>query len=207
MNDKAVADCATAIVLSPDNEEGYACRGTAHFDAGDPANAEADFRRSLGIEPCQPEILMRLLVVAKKNGSRLEAKLICHAVASAEAETWPAPLLAFLLGTAPDSRKRLEAGLFPGGGKTPVPERHCEASFFIGEAELAVGGGRPRAEAPARSRNRLRREPRLSGQRSGRVGANARVAKRRAHSAPPIPGTPERFPRRHSMKTGDPENR
>jgi lipoprotein NlpI len=125
--------------LSPESDDGYACRGTAYFDAGDPRKAEADFRVSLGIEPCQPEILMRLLVVAAKNGSRVESRLICQAIASPEAKEWPGPLIGFLLRTGQAVRDKLHAAVSPGGSKKPVPERHCEAAFFIGEAELAVG--------------------------------------------------------------------
>jgi lipoprotein NlpI len=131
----AIEDATTAIGHSPAYALAYTNRGLANFYAGNFAAAADDFFQSRKADPREPDFVVWLHLARARAGQDDGAELAANS-APINPDTWSGPAVYFFLG-------RVNPEDLPTLAATPNPvvqmQQSCEASFYLGEADLLAG--------------------------------------------------------------------
>ena len=130
-NAGALADLAASINLDPNNQATYFNRGVAYYVIGGRiADAEADFRKAVELDPKDVYAALWLDLAERRNGG---ASHLREAAAHLDMTAWPAPLIREFLGEA--NAGQALAAAHDDDPKTSTG-RSCEADFYSGEFAL-----------------------------------------------------------------------
>ena len=130
-NTTALSDFGASIKLDPDNQATYFNRGVAYYViGGHVADAEADFRKAVELEPKDAYAALWLDLAERRNGG---ASHLRQASAKLDMTAWPAPLIREFLGEA--NAAQTLAAAHDDDPKTSTG-RSCEANFYSGEFAL-----------------------------------------------------------------------
>jgi len=130
-NPAALADFNASLKIDPSNQATYFNRGVAYYVIGGrTADAEADFRKAVELDPKDAYAAIWLDLAARRNNA---AKRLREQSAQLDMTAWPAPVMREFLGesnaaqtlaAAQNNDPKLNRG------------RSCEANFYSGEFAL-----------------------------------------------------------------------
>jgi lipoprotein NlpI len=130
-NTGALSDFGTSIKLDSNNQATYFNRGVAYYVVGGHvADAEADFRKAVELDPKDAYAALWLDLAERRNGGATHLR---QAGGQLDMTAWPAPLTREFLGEA--SAAQALAAAHDDDPKTSTG-RSCEANFYSGELAL-----------------------------------------------------------------------
>jgi tetratricopeptide (TPR) repeat protein len=130
-NTTALSDFGASIKLDPNNQATYFNRGVAYYViGGHVADAEADFRKAVELDPKDAYAALWLDLAVRRNGGATHLR---QAEGQLDMTAWPAPLTREFLGDA-NAAQALTAA-HDDDPKTSTG-RSCEANFYSGELAL-----------------------------------------------------------------------
>jgi lipoprotein NlpI len=131
----AIEDATTALAHSPAYVLAHTNRGLANFYAGNFAAAADDFFQSRKADPREPDFVVWLHLARARAGQDDGAELAANA-APINPDIWSGPAVYFFLGKVnPEDLPTLAATQNP----VVQMQQSCEASFYLGEADLLAG--------------------------------------------------------------------
>ncbi len=130
-NPAALSDFTASLKIDPNNQATYFNRGVAYYVVGGrTADAEADFRKAVELDPKDAYAAIWLDLAARRNNA---ASRLREQSAQLDMTVWPAPVMREFLGEA-----KAEQTLAAAHDNDPKINRgrSCEANFYSGEFAL-----------------------------------------------------------------------
>jgi tetratricopeptide (TPR) repeat protein len=130
-NPAALSDFTASLKIDPNNQATYFNRGVAYYVVGGrTADAEADFRKAVELDPKDAYAVIWLDLAARRNNA---ASRLREQSAQLDMTIWPAPVMREFLGEA-----KAEQTLAAAHDNDPKIDRgrSCEANFYSGEFAL-----------------------------------------------------------------------
>ena len=130
-NPAAIEDFTKSIRLDAENGAAYLSRGVAYYVVGGrTADAAADFRKALEVNPKDAFAALRRDLAERRNGAPGH---LAEAAKQLDMTVWPAPVIRHFLGEA--NAEQTFAAAFDTDPKTKLAQT-CEANFYAGEFAL-----------------------------------------------------------------------